>query len=59
MGRIVVFGLAVLGLTFLIKNGGFLQNWSIQMAVSASISGILAAAMGFLNYKRMEVLLKK
>lgn len=59
MGRIVVFGLAVLGITFSMKNGNFLPNWYVQMAVSAGVSGILAAAMGFLNYKKLEVLLKK
>jgi O-antigen/teichoic acid export membrane protein len=51
--KIVAFAIAVLGLSFLIKNSGISQNWYVLMAIAASVSGILAAAMGFLNYKKV------
>ena len=55
--RIVVFAIAVFGLSFFIKNSEISQNWYILMAISAAASGILAAAMGFLNYKKLGGLL--
>ncbi len=55
--RIVVFAMAVFGLSFLIKNSGISQNWYVLMAFSAAASGILAAVMGFLNYKKIGSLL--
>lgn len=58
IGRVVVFGIAVFGLSFLIKMSDMYQNWGIQMAISVVVSSILAAAMGFLNYKKLEGLLK-
>jgi O-antigen/teichoic acid export membrane protein len=54
--RLVVFTLAVFGLSFGIKNSGLFQNWYVQMAIAATASSVLAAAMGFLNYKKLESL---
>ncbi len=55
--KIIVFAIAVLGLSFGIKNSGISQNWYVLMAIAAASSGILAAAMGFLNYKKLGGLL--
>jgi O-antigen/teichoic acid export membrane protein len=51
--RIVVFSIAVLGLNFGIKNGGVSEIWYIQMFIAIGLSGFLALAMGFLNYKKL------
>jgi hypothetical protein len=51
--KIILFAIAVLGLNFLIKNSEFSQDWRILMATAAVASGILAAAMGFLNFKKI------
>ena len=55
--RILVFAIAVFGLSFLIKNSEISQNWYGSMVISAAASGVLAAAMGFLNYKKLGGLL--
>jgi O-antigen/teichoic acid export membrane protein len=55
--RIVVFAIAVGALNVLLKNSGISEIWYIQMATAVGISGILAAAMGFLNYKKLGELL--
>jgi O-antigen/teichoic acid export membrane protein len=51
--KIVGFAVAVLGLSFLVKNSGMAQSWYVLMAIAAAASGLLAAAMGFLNYKKI------
>jgi O-antigen/teichoic acid export membrane protein len=53
--RIVVFAVAVFSVTFLIKDSNITANWYFKMAISAGVSGILAAAMGFLNYKKFII----
>jgi O-antigen/teichoic acid export membrane protein len=51
--KIIAFAIAVFGLSFLIKNSAISENWYVLMALSAVASGVLAAAMGFLNYKKL------
>jgi O-antigen/teichoic acid export membrane protein len=52
--RIVVFSLAVLGLNIGIKYGHISDIWYVQMLIAMGVSGILALAMGFLNYKKLS-----
>jgi O-antigen/teichoic acid export membrane protein len=51
--RIVVFSIAVLGLNMGIKHWQFFDIWYVQMLIAMGVSGILALAMGFLNYKKL------
>ncbi len=55
--RIVGFAILVLGLNFLIKNSGIPTNWYVLMTISMAASSVLAAAMGFFNYKKLGDLL--
>jgi O-antigen/teichoic acid export membrane protein len=55
--RIIVFSVAVLGLNMGMKNWQISGVWYIQMLVVMVLSGFLAVAMGFLNYKKLGDLL--
>ena len=56
--RLVVFTIAVFVIGFCLKNSDFSLNWYVQMAIAGVASSLLAAAMGFLNYKKLESLLR-
>ena len=51
--RLLVFSIAVLGLNMGIKNWQISDIWYVQMFVVMLLSGLLALAMGFLNYKKL------
>jgi O-antigen/teichoic acid export membrane protein len=55
--RIFAFSIAVLGLNMGIKSWQISNIWYVQMLVVMVLSGILALAMGFLNYKKLGELL--
>jgi O-antigen/teichoic acid export membrane protein len=55
--RIVVFSVAVLGLNIGIKHWQVSDIWYVQMFMVMLLSGLLALAMGFLNYKKLSDLL--
>lgn len=56
--RLLVFTIIVFAISFCLKNSSIFPNWYVSMTVAGVASSILAAAMGFLNYKKLEGLLK-
>jgi peptidoglycan biosynthesis protein MviN/MurJ (putative lipid II flippase) len=55
---IVGFAVAVFTIGFLMKSFPLTPFWYINMAVAVVLSVVLAWIMGFLNHKKIEVLLK-
>ncbi len=55
---ILGFAAAVFSLGFLAKQWSFSPFWYINMTIAVVLSVLLAWMMGFLNYKKIEVLLK-
>ena len=55
---IVGFGVAVFGIGFLMKHLALTPFWFVNMGITVLLSVLLAWIMGFLNPKKIELLLK-
>jgi O-antigen/teichoic acid export membrane protein len=57
--KLWAYGILVFGLMFFIKNTAFEAFWWVKMGMGVVVSLVIALAMGFLDYRKMEGLLSE
>jgi O-antigen/teichoic acid export membrane protein len=58
ISKIISFVILTFLINYLIKSSNFIPNWVFQLIISMFLCLVAALALGFLNYKKVENLLK-
>ena len=59
ISKLIGFVVAVFLINFIVKSYAFTGNWVVQLGVSMLLSCVVALLLGFLNYKKVEIMLKR
>ena len=58
ISKLISFVVSAFLINFIIKSSNFTPNWVFQLSISMFLCLVAALALGFLNYKKVENLLK-